>query len=394
MMRLNIKLDARTLFFLLLAATSSLLGSCGRQATTPKASEPMAIRVRRVRVSSRPVTVSASCTVEAEDTSKVAFQVAGKVIRVGVQEGDTVRAGQLLAEIDPADYKQAADAATEQLAIARAQMEEARVAYNQAADEYQRMKMLYDRKSLAPNDFKKFEAAYLAARERYGSGEDIAGGRNQGAAQAAVKQAEAQEKIARKRLADTRLLASIGGFVARKLIDVGDTAAAGNPAFVIVNLNPVKVRAGVPEADIARVKAGQSATVRIPAFPGESFQGKVSLVGVAAEPSSRTFTVEIKVPNPHTILRAGMIAETEIETDRMTNSLTLPGEAIVRDPQGATLVYVYYPDQKRVFSRRVEVGSVYDREVEIQKGLDEHDLVVVAGQQRVTEGMSVNAQEE
>jgi multidrug efflux pump subunit AcrA (membrane-fusion protein) len=350
--------------------------------------------VRKVRQINQPVSVSASGTVEAENTAKVAFQVAGKVVRVAVQEGDGVRAGQLLASVDPSDYQHGADAAAEQVAMAQSNLEQAKVAYNQAADEYQRMKKLYDRTSLAPNDFKKFEAAYLAARERYQAAEDGAPPGDQGAAQAALGQAEAQDKIARKRLVDTTLPAPIGGIVARKMIDVGDTAAPGMPVFVVMNLNPAKVRVGVPEAEIGKVKAGQSATIQVPSLEGESFEGKVTLVGVAAEPASRTFTVEIKVSNPHITLRAGMIAEARIRTDQVVEALTLPGEAVVRDPQGATLVYVYLPEQKRVFSRRVDVGSVYGREVEIRKGVNEQDLVVVAGQNRVTDGLLVNVLED
>ncbi len=393
-MQFDSEVCERNLCFLFLVVTIGLTGSCSRQSVTLNSPDLVTVRVRKVHKINRPITVSASGTVEAADTAKAAFQVAGKVTRVGVQEGEPVRAGQELAALDPTDYQHAADAASEQRALAVSNLEQARVAYVQAEDEYQRMKKLYDRKSLAPNDFKKFEAAYLAARERYRVEEEGVRGPDQGAAQAALKQAEAQEKVARKRVADTRLLSPINGIVARKLIDVGDTAAAGNPVFIIMNLDPVKAKFGVPEADIGRIKIGQSATIQIPALEGENFSGKVTLVGVAAEPSSRTFTVEIKVPNPRTILRAGMIAEAQIQTDKMINSLSLPGEAVVRDPQGVTLVYVYYPDQKRVYSRRVDTGSVYGREVEIQKGLGEQDLVVIAGQQRLTEGMMVTSLED
>jgi membrane fusion protein (multidrug efflux system) len=384
----------RNLSFLFLIPTIGLLGSCSRQPAPPTSPDLMSVRVRKVHKINRPIAVSASGTVEAADTAKAAFQVSGKVIRVGVQEGEPVRVGQELAALDPVDYQHGADAASDQRAMAVSNLEQARVAYVQAEDEYQRMKKLYDRKSLAPNDFKKFEAAYLAARERYRVEAEGARGPDQGIAQAALEQAEAQEKVARKRVADTRLLSPISGIVARKLIELGDTAAAGNPAFVIMNLNPVKVRFGVPEADIGRIRIGQSATIQIPALEGANFSGKVTLVGVAAEPSSRTFTVEIKVPNPQTTLRAGMIAEAQIQTDKMINSLSLPGEAVVRDPQGVTLVYVYYPDQKRVHSRRVDTGSVYGQEVEILKGLGEQDWVVVAGQQRLTEGMMVTSLED
>jgi len=125
-----------------------------------------------------------------------------------------------------------------------------------------------------------------------------------------------------------------------------------------------------------------------------SFEGRVELVGVAAEPASRTYTVKILTPNPNHILRAGMIAEAQIRTDVTVHALTLPGEAILRDPQGATLVYVYFPERKRVYARRVQVGTVEGREVEITSGLKGDELVVVAGQQLVREGALVEAVEE
>ena len=394
MMRFPTGYYPNSLLYALVFPALFLSSGCNHQAASSKPPELPTIRVRKVHRINEPVNVSASGTVEAKDTAKVAFQVAGKVLNVAVQEGDPVRAGQLLAALDSSDYQHGADAAAGQVALARSNLEQAKVAYDQASDEYQRMKKLYDRKSLAPNDFKKFEAAYLAARERYQPIEAGATQGDKGAAQAALEQAQAQDKIARKRLADTELRAPIDGIVARKMIDVGDTTAPGMPAFVVMNLNPAKVRVGVPEADVGKVKMGQGATIQVPSLEGESFAGKVTLVGIAAEPASRTFAVEIKVPNPHTTLRAGMIAEARIETDQTVESLTLPGEAVVRDPQGATLVFVYFPEQKRVFSRRVEVGSVYGREVEVRKGLSGQDLVVVAGQNGLTDGSPVNVLEE
>ena len=131
------------------------------------------------------------------------------------------------------------------------------------------------------------------------------------------------------------------------------------------------------------------ATVVIPSLEEREFTGKVSLVGVAADPASRTFTAKIVVPNPNGLLRAGMIAEARVQGSGMVNVLTLPGDAIVHDPQGATLVYVYSLDRKRVYARRVEVGIVRGRDVEIRAGLTGEELVVVAGQQRVREGSAV-----
>lgn len=359
--------------------------------------------VGQVNRSERTVPVVASGSVEARDSIEIGFKVAGRVSRVLVQEGDRVRQGQTLATLDASDYEHGVEAAAAQVAAAAAgfekaqagarkeDVEQARIGFERAEDEYRRMRQLYERKSLAPNDFRKFEAAYLVARERYEEARAGARIEDKRAAGALLEQARAQERLARERLADTRLVAPINGLVARRLTDPGEMTAAGTPVFSIMDLNPARVRVGVPEADIGRVRAGQSAAVLLPSLEGRSFRGRVTLVGIAAEPVSRTFTVKVDVPNPDTLLRAGMIAEAHIQTDLRAQALTVPVESVVRDPQGATLVYVYFPAQKRVFSRRVELGTFRDREVEIRRGLTGDELVVVAGQHKLRDGALADA---
>jgi len=161
------------------------------------------------------------------------------------------------------------------------------------------------------------------------------------------------------------------------------------PVFTIIATDPVQVRVGVPEAEIGRIRIGQSAEIRIPALPTQRFAGHVKLVGVAADPMSRTYTVKITVPNPRGVLRPGMIAEARIQQDGRINALTVPATAIVRDADGATQVYVYFPNEHRVYARRVSVGSVYGKEVEVTSGLTSSDLIVVGGQHRVREGSNV-----
>ena len=117
--------------------------------------------------------------------------------------------------------------------------------------------------------------------------------------------------------------------------------------------------------------------------------GKVAIIGVAAEPTSRTYTVKILAANPGPVLLAGMVAESRIFGPAKVKSLTVPGEAIVPDPQGAPNVYVYFPDRKRVYARRVEIGSPVGSEVEIRSGLHGDEQIVVAGQQKVREGSTV-----
>ena len=389
-------------FALITVACLTILTSC----TTPKthaASQEsgVPVQVRTPTTVERPESVSASGSVEGSETADVAFLVGGRVLKVLVEEGQHVSQGQLLAEIEPTDYRNTFNTAEAQKAAAKAvsqkadvglrkqELEQARIDYNRWSDEYKRMKFLVERKSLPPNDFEKVEAAYNAAKERYDMAvegtrkEDIA------AAAAQAHAAEAQATEEGKRLSDTRLVAPISGSIAMRKVDPGQTVAPGVPVFTIVDLNPVKVRVGVPEADIAKVKQGAAAEITVPSLGGRCFKGKVAIIGVASEPASRTYTVKILVSNPGPVLLAGMVAEARIFGPDKIKSLTLPGEAVVPDPQGAPNVFVYSADRKRVYGRRVEVGPPVGNEVEIRCGLTGSEQVVISGQQKVREGSLV-----
>lgn len=309
--------------------------------------------------------ISVSGTVASPDApSNVSFLVSGRVVSVGPREGDYVKKGQILASIDPTEYRLA-------LAAAKAQSDQARVGYKRAEDEHRRMKMLYDSKSLAPNDYQKFKAAHDSALQQY-------------------EQAVASEKLSRKHLSDATLCAPVNGFVSRRSVEPGQMASPGQPAFEIVKLDTVEVSVGVPETDIHLVRVGQKAAVTLPAMPGESFEGSVRVINVSADPGTRTFMTRITIPNPRHTLRIGMVAEARIRGDRTVRLLALPIEAIVRDPQGARMVYMYFPAQKRVYARRVETGGLFGREIEIKRGLTGEDSVVLAGQERLRDGALVS----
>jgi len=145
----------------------------------------------------------------------------------------------------------------------------------------------------------------------------------------------------------------------------------------------------IPEAEIGKVRLGARALVTIPSLDGKQVEGKVDAVGVAADPASRTYTVKIAVANKDHQLRAGMVAEARIFSDQQRNALTLPGDAMVRDAHGVTLVFVLDAGRSRVYARRVEVGEVVGSEIAIRTGLTAQDEAVIAGQQNVREGSPV-----
>jgi RND family efflux transporter MFP subunit len=340
-----------------------LLFSCSSGKRSDREEErAIPVRVGEVRHIQDHELVSVSGTVVSPDApAEVSFQVSGKVVKVGPREGENVQKGQFLAAIDPTDYTLAVQAAS-------AQARQAGVAFERARDEYGRMKFLYESRSLPENDFRKFKAAWLGAA--------------------------ANEKLARKHLADASLYAPTSGFISRRSIEPGDTAGAGRPVFEIVKLDPAEINVGVPETDIHLVRVGRPAAITVPALPGESFQGTVRVINVSADPATRTYMTRIAVPNPGHILLIGMVAEAQIQGERMVDMVTLPAEAIMRDPQGATVVFVYYPDQQRVYSRRVQTGTVHGREIVIKGGLSGNESIVLAGQEKLRDGAKVSVTDE
>jgi RND family efflux transporter MFP subunit len=335
------------------ALSLGALGACSTARSDEPPSRPStapvvvrtapAVRVARSSV------VAASGVVEPRMTVDLAFQVAGEVATVGPDDGEYVREGQLLAELEPADYRLA--------------VEQTAAVAEHAAAERDRHRPLLLAGSVAPNDMERMESA--------------------------ARQSAAAAALARKRLADARLLSPISGRVARRAVERGSTVAAGQGAFTLVDLDVVKVRIGVPEADVDAVHAGQAASVRLPALGDATFAGRVTSVGVVADPTTRTYAVEISVPNPAHRLRAGMVAEATVQTSRQETAITVPAPAVMRDADGATVVYVLDPGTARVHRRRVTVGAMHADAVDIATGLAAGDVVLVAGQQRVRDGSTV-----
>ena len=321
-------------------------------ARSPNEGDSTAIPViaRDVAPSTRAWSTTASGIVQAKTTVDVTFQVPGKVVMVGPDEGQTVRAGQVIAAIDPTDYRLTVDQAAAQS--------------DRATRDRDRNRPLLDAGSISAADMDHLEIG--------------------------ARQSAAAADLARKKLGDTRLEAPISGIIARRAVEVGATAAPGQPVFTIVDLDPVRVRIGVPEGDVGHVTVGAPASVRIPALAA-SFTGRVSLIGVAADPTTRSYTVEVTVPNPSHQLRAGMVAEATINTSQSVTALLVPAAAVLHDGgvDAATIVYTLDRADSRVHARRVTTGIARGDSLEITSGLTSGERIVVAGQQRLREAARV-----
>lgn len=220
-------------------------------------------------------------------SSEVAVRVPGRVGRMYVDEGERVRRGQPLLTLE-----------TEYLSLelkrAQADVARARAAAAEAERDFKRKEELVAKDSVSRAAYDRSHSGYQAAL-------------------AAVAAAEAAEDLARQRLADAVLHSPITGVVAEKRTDVGERLGDSSVAFVVVQTSPIRVRFRLPERYLSAVRRGQTVRATVDPYPGEVFEGRVSLVGGVVDPSTRTVAVETELPNQDGRLSPGMFARVEID---------------------------------------------------------------------------------
>lgn len=287
-------------------------------------------------------------TVEANRDVTVSAEESGVVRGLLVDKGAEVRADQPIAKIDDR--------------ILASQVEEARARAELAQETWERRKRLWEQEHIGT------ELAYLEARFS--------------AEQAAANLATLEERLRR-----TTVTAPVGGVLEDRLVEVGTMVAPGTPVARIVDLDPVKITAGVPERYATDVSRGARVTVTFDVLDGESFQGTITFVGSAVNPSNRTFPVEFTLPNPGRAIKPEMVADVAVVRRQLHDVIVVPQEALVRVEDGFVAFVVTEGAGGAVAEARpVETGASQRNEVVVTAGLESGDRLVVTGQQMVAAG--------
>ncbi len=331
---------------------------------------PAPVPVLAAVASARPMAdiVGAVGAVEPIESVTVRPQVTGVVTEIGFKEGQDVRAGQLLFQIDPRPLQAALAAAEAQLARNRAEAENARV----QADRYSR---------LVEQDFVTKEQAEDARTSA-------------AAFEAAVRADEAAVEQARLNLAYASVKAPIGGRTGRILVTRGNVARANDAPLVVINqLRPIRVTFAVPGGRLDAVRRHHAAgdlEVRVrPSRDGEgsSLTGRLSFVDNTVDPATGTVTLKAEFPNADDLLWPGQFVDVELVLAVDPAALTVPASAVVTSQEGP-FVYVIGAEQT-VEKRLVKVGRTGGGFTEIQGGIAAGETVVTDGQLRLVPGAAV-----
>ena len=332
--------------FMMAAVALMALCSCGEKKQTAE-EQTVRVKVQQIQAEAVNGEQGFSGTIEEQSGASLSFATAGTIKRIYVNSGQTVGAGQLIAELDPTTMQNA-------YTIAKTALE-------QAQDTYNRMKELHDDGSLP-------EMQWIAIENQ-------------------LKSATASEAMAKKSLADTKLYAPFGGYIATKDAEVGQNAGPGVPVVKLVSIGSVKVKISVPEDDIQRIKKGSSMKIIVPALGNREFSGSVTERGVSADPRSRTYEVKATINNHDGQLLPGMICQAFTNYMQGTTGVFVPANLVQLDSDNNTFVWVV--NGGKAVKRQIFISNETAQGAQVSGGLSDGDQIIVAGQQKVSNGMKV-----
>jgi len=213
-----------------------------------------------------------------------------------------------------------------------------------------------------------------------------------GASQQDLDNAKLQLDVAQTNLKNltenTFLLSPISGVVTARNYDDGDMYSGQMPVLTVMNINPVKILINVSESYYSQVKTGMPVNIKFDVFEEQTFQGKVNLIYPTIDERTRTFAVEVKLNNSNNKVRPGMFAHVILEFGK-AKSIVVPDKAIVKQA-GSGAKYVYAYSDGKVQYKKVEMGRRVAADYVILSGLAAGEQIVVAGQAKLVDGVSVN----
>lgn len=304
---------------------------------------PVAVEVGRVRMQTLHDDAQAVGSLRSRQGVMLRPEVSGRVARIAFADGQKVRQGQLLVQLDDTLQQAQLKQAQAQASIARTNLQRNR--------------------ELVTQGFVSQSAVDQSA--------------------AALEVAEAQVALAQAQLGRMRIVAPFDGLAGIRLVSLGDYVKDGADLVGIEDVSWVLVDFRLPERVLARLKVGQEVEVTLDGLPGRNFRGHVDAIDSQVDANGRSLLVRARLPNPDGVLRPGMFARTRIVFAVRANAVVVPEEALV--PQGGRqyLVKVVDGADGKVTQRiEAKIGLRVPGRVEIVEGLRDGDVVVTAGQAR------------
>lgn len=340
----------------------SILGACGKEEQKPQGPPPTMVTTAQAQVQNLQITQESIGSVDTQTAPFVAAEVAGRVTRIAVNVGERVRAGQVLAALDPRDQQLARQAA--------------------AAEANRVQALLLNQQRLVERYQKLVQQGFVSETALDNAESQLAAYREQ------ARAAQAQLEAAERNLARTNIVAPITGRVEQRMVAVGDFVTVGKAVFQLTSSQTVRVHLPFPETLAAQLRPGLRARLSTPTSPGKTVDGRVSEIRPMVGVGSRSIDVIVDVPNPGD-WRPGASVSGAIVVGERPNAVTVPEQSVVLRPAGEV---VYVANTGKAEQRVVQTGLRQGGLVEIQSGVNAGDTVIVDGASFLTDKAPVAVQ--
>ncbi len=328
------------------------LAGCGNgqppegESAVAEVSERIPVEIKPARLGRISAFYSATASLEADGRAQVVPRIAGQVIELLAEEGDLVTAGQVLARLDAERLR---------LELVRSQADLKRLEQDLA-----RQREMRERDMISAEVFERLQFEVEAQR--------------------------AEHELARLELSYSDISAPISGVVSERMVRVGNMVNTADPVFEITALDPLQAVLDVPERELSRLAAGQTALLQADALPGESFTGQVVRIAPVIDPESGTFRVTVELGGAEGRLRPGMFGRFSIVYDQRDDVVLVPAAAVLSE-DGRSSVFVV--SDGRAERRAVVPGYRDNGHYEIIEGLQAGEQIVVTGQASLRSGAEV-----
>ncbi len=305
------------------------------------------VPVEVIEIATGPIAayIETNGALEAEREVDIVARIGGPIAGILTEEGEFVRAGEVIARVDDTE-------ARAQVEIARVALEQAQVAWNRARTSFEQQ---------------------VVSQEVHDS------------ALSAFESARAQLEGNQIQYDYTRIVAPFDGLIVERAIKFGETVTAGQRLFRISDFEPLLCHIAVPERDLTRVSPGQSARIEVEAYPGEEFEGRVIRVSPVVDAATGTVRVTLEVDRQER-LSPGMFANVRLVTDVRPNALIMPRRALSLESLADA---VFVVEDGLAARRNVTLGYEDEDMVEVAEGLRAGDRVIVVGQDGLTDATPV-----
>ncbi|MFL6280311.1 MAG: efflux RND transporter periplasmic adaptor subunit [Vicinamibacterales bacterium] len=300
------------------AASAAVAAGGGRQGGRGTGRPPMPVEFAAAKRAALTERVFIVGNLIGAATVQAVPKINGRLQTVDVQLGDQVRRGELIAKVEDREIQEQVRQAEATNRVGEATIRQREADLKLAQTNLERNKSLLDRQLLPKQSFDDTEARYQAALAQL----DLA--------RAQFEQSKSRLEELKINLANTTIASPVDGFVAKRFLDPGAAVSPNVPVALLVDIRTVRMVANLVEKDMKRVSVGSHANIDVDAFPGETFDGRVSRVAPVFDPSTRTAEIEIEVPNPGFRLKPGMYARVQLTVASKADAIMVPSNALVR----------------------------------------------------------------